>query len=273
MGSTSIASWERRLRRKMHIVFQGPPGTGKTYIAERLAKLMVSETAGFWDIVQFHPTYAYEDFVQGIRPKIIDGTMHYVFENGRFLDFCEKAKEVTGDAPCVMIIDEINRAHLSRVFGELTYLLEYRDKHIPLAAGGKVFSIPRNVYIIGTMNTSDRSIALVDYALRRRFSFIRLSPDYGVLSNHLKKHGYQSDTLISVIKEINNAINDPNYELGISFFMRDDNHLKESLPDIWISEIEPYLDEYFYDNTEKVSPFRWSKLAVMSRGLCEITLD
>ena len=256
-----IARWERILNRKKHIVFQGPPGTGKTYVAERLAKMMVSETYGFIEVVQFHPAYAYEDFVQGIRPKPVDGGLTYELEEGRFLAFCRRADEEANGAPCVLIIDEINRAHLSRVFGELMYLLEYRDKAIPLAAGGEPFRIPENVYLIGTMNTADRSIALVDHALRRRFSFIRLNPDYNILKNQLEKHGHPVDSLIRVLKEINTAIDDPNYELGISFFMRDNKNLKEILPDIWKGEIEPYLEEFFYDNPKKVDPFRWIALA------------
>ena len=159
-----------------------------------------------------------------------------------------------------MIIDEINRANLARVFGELMYLLEYRDQQIPLSAGGEPFKIPKNVYLIGTMNTADRSIALVDHALRRRFSFIRINPDYDVLKKHFEPHNHPADALISVLREINKAIDDPNYEIGISFFMRNDNKLKEHLPDIWRSEIEPYLEEFFYDQPGKVSPYRWSAL-------------
>ncbi|NOR78132.1 MAG: AAA domain-containing protein [Methanophagales archaeon] len=256
-----IARWERILNRKKHIVFQGPPGTGKTYVAERLAKMMVSGTSGFVETVQFHPAYAYEDFVPGIRPKPVDGGLTYELEEGRFLEFCRRADEEANDVPCILIIDEINRAHLSRVFGELMYLLEYRDKVIPLAAGGEPFRIPENVYLIGTMNTADRSIALVDHALRRRFSFIRLNPDYNILKNQLEKHGLPVDSLIRVLKEINMAIDDPNYELGISFFMTDSENLKEILPDIWKGEIEPYLEEFFYDNPKKVDPFRWIALA------------
>jgi MoxR-like ATPase len=255
-----IESWQRRIRRKMHIVFQGPPGTGKTYVAERLARLLVSGTKGFWEVVQFHPSYAYEDFIQGIRPRILKGSITYELEKGRFLEFCRKAQEVPDESPCVLIIDEMNRAHLSRVFGELMYLLEYRDKEIPLAAGGAMFRIPQNVYIIGTMNTADRSIALVDHALRRRFSFIRLDPNYEILTNHLKSRGYPSDSLVLTLKEINRAIDDPNFEIGISYFMRKDQVLKEHLSDIWLGEIEPYLEEFFYDQLAKVEPFRWRTL-------------
>jgi MoxR-like ATPase len=255
-----IESWQRRLRRKMHIVFQGPPGTGKTYVAERLARLLVAGTKGFWEVVQFHPSYAYEDFIQGIRPRIVKGSITYELGKGRFLEFCRKAQEVPDESPCVLIIDEMNRAHLSRVFGELMYLLEYRDKEIPLATGGAMFRIPKNVYMIGTMNTADRSIALVDHALRRRFSFIRLDPNYEILTNHLESRGYPSDSLVLTLKEINRAIDDPNFEIGISHFMRKDQVLKEHLSDIWLGEIEPYLEEFFYDQLAKVEPFRWRTL-------------
>jgi 5-methylcytosine-specific restriction protein B len=140
------------------------------------------------------------------------------------------------------------------------YLLEYRDKQVPLAVDGKPFQIPKNVYIIGTMNTADRSIALVDHALRRRFHFERLSPAYNVLKQYLNSFGLPYESLINLLKEINIAIDDPNYELGISFFMHDQNRLKSLLPDIWMGEIEPYLEEYFYDQPGKVEPFRWKAL-------------
>jgi len=256
-----IRQWQRILLRKKHIIFQGPPGTGKTFVAQRLARFLVSGNAGLVETVQFHPAYAYEDFVQGIRPEVTDGKLNYTLMPGRFKEFCERSMKEASDAPyCVMVIDEINRTNLARVFGELMYLLEYRDQQIPLSAGGEPFKIPENVYLIGTMNTADRSIALVDHALRRRFSFIRLKPDYEVLRAHLESKGYSADGLISVLKEINKAIDDPNYEVGISFFMRDDDQLKEHLPDIWVGEIEPYLEEFFYDQPGKVSPFRWATL-------------
>jgi 5-methylcytosine-specific restriction protein B len=140
------------------------------------------------------------------------------------------------------------------------YLLEYRDNEIPLAAGGQPFRIPENIYIIGTMNTADRSIALVDHALRRRFSFIRLQPEYVILDKYLKKYNLPADSLISALKQINQAIEDPNYAVGISFFMKDQERLKQELPLIWKTEIEPYLEEYFYDQPSKVESFRWDNL-------------
>ena len=258
--SEKIEEWQRRLARKQQAVFQGPPGTGKTFIAERLARLMVSETTGTWDVVQFHPSYSYEDFMQGIRPKVISDGLTYQIEPGRFIDFCRKAEERLDGSPCVLIIDELNRANLSRVFGELMYLLEYRDKKIPLSIGGEEFQIPQNVYLIGTMNTADRSIALVDHALRRRFSFIHLGPQYDVLAKRLERDDLPAKSLIDALQAVNRAIDDRNYEVGISFFMKDGTALRSAMAEIWQGEIEPYLEEYFYDQPKKVDGFRWHTL-------------
>ena len=237
-------------------MFYGPPGTGKTFIAEHLARHLIGEGRGFYEVVQFHPSYAYEDFMQGIRPQTReDGALEYRMEPGRFRDFCDRA-ERTPDR-CVLIIDEINRANLSRVFGELMYLLEYRKRAVPLAGGGE-FKIPRNVILIGTMNTADRSIALVDHALRRRFAFIPLQPDYDVLVRFLESNDFTPAGLVGVLKEINAAIDDPNYSLGISFFMSE--ALESEVEDIWTMEIEPHLEEYFYGQSDKVDRFRWNKV-------------
>lgn len=257
---TRIQSWVQLLIRKKQIIFQGPPGTGKTFLALRLAKLFSSEKSGLVEVVQFHPDYSYEDFIQGYFPEPKSGFLQFTLKKGRFLDFCDRARNQANGAPCVMIIDEINRAKLARVFGELMYLLEYRDLEIPLAAGGKPFRIPENIFIIGTMNTADRSIALVDHALRRRFSFVRLQPEYDVMRGYLVKHNLPAESLISVLKEINRAIEDQNYAIGISFFMKDQQQLRQMLPIIWKTEIEPYLEEYFYDQSSKVESFRWDNL-------------
>ena len=158
----------------------------------------------------------------------------------------------------MLVVDEINRTHLARVFGELMYLLENRDRDIALAAGGATFSIPANVHIIGTMNTADRSIALVDQALRRRFSFIRLGPDYEILNDHLKKYSLAEGGLIGLMKKINRSIGDKDCELGISFFLVDD--LAVALAEIWQGEIEPYLEEVFYDRPDEMARWRWQAL-------------
>jgi 5-methylcytosine-specific restriction protein B len=145
------------------------------------------------------------------------------------------------------------------VFGELMYLLEYRDKAIYLA-NGTHFRIPENVRIIGTMNTADRSIALVDYALRRRFAFLALRPDYDVLRHYHQRHktGFAINPLIELLQQVNRQIKDLHYEVGISFFLRID--LESELEDIWQMEIEPYLEEYFFDQPTKVEEFRWTKI-------------
>jgi 5-methylcytosine-specific restriction protein B len=245
------------IERKGAAIIYGPPGTGKTFIAERIAKHLIGGGYGFTEVVQFHPAYAYEDFIQGIRPqRTDDGGLDYPVVPGRFLVFCEKASKRKGT--CVLIIDEINRANLSRVFGELMYLLEYRDREIPLASGGQL-KIPQNVRIIGTMNTADRSIALVDHALRRRFAFLALYPNYEVLASFHQRTGFKSDGLTKVLKELNLQIGDPHYEVGISFFLRE--NLATELEDIWTMEIEPYLEEYFFDQPSKVADFRWEKVA------------
>ncbi|QEG37701.1 McrB family protein [Bythopirellula goksoeyrii] len=251
-----LERWLSALDRKKQAVFYGPPGTGKTYLADKLARHLIGGTDGFFKIVQFHPEYAYQDFMQGIRPQLTDGAqLSYANVAGLFKDFCSEAAQRKGR--CVLIIDEINRANLSRVFGELMYLLEYRDQEIDLAGGG-VFRIPRNVRIIGTMNTADRSIALVDYALRRRFAFIRMSPDYDVLARAHTDSGFDVAGLVAVLKELNQEIGDPHYEIGISFFLVD--NLEEQLEDIWVMEIVPYLEEYFFDNLPKADQFRWEKV-------------
>lgn len=253
----TLRNWVDAAHRKGQAIFYGPPGTGKTFMAERIARHMVGGGDGFVELVQFHPAYAYEDFIQGIRPVTRpDGEIEYQMVPGRFLEFCRRAQNRSGI--CVLIIDEINRANLSRVFGELMYLLEYRDRDIPLSGGG-TFRIPRNVRLLGTMNTADRSIALVDHALRRRFAFVPLRPHFDVLRAFHEESGRSVEALIEKLIQINQVIGDPNYHLGITFFM--DPKLEESLETIWRMEIEPYLEEFFFDDSDVVDRFRWAKVA------------
>jgi hypothetical protein len=253
--------WLAQLKRKKHFVFQGPPGTGKTFLAEKLGRMLLSGSRGVRDTVQFHPSYAYEDFMQGIRPEVVKGQLAFQLVPGRFLDFCRRAAALPSTEPCVMIIDELNRANLSRVFGELMYLLEYRDREVPLASGGQRFHVPENVFVLGTMNTADRSIALVDHALRRRFTFVFLGPEYQVLEKRVASLGLPAASLVGALKQVNSVIGDRNYELGISFFMNDGASLRKNLSAIWRGEVEPYLEEYFFDQPERVAPLRWEKLS------------
>jgi len=247
----------RTIHRKKQAILQGPPGTGKTFIAEKLAKHLIGGGDGFWELIQFHPAYTYEDFIQGIRPQSQNDQLTYPIVPGRFLEFCTKAESC--QHTCVIIIDEVNRANLSQVFGELMYLLDDRDRTVKLASG-QLFRIPTNVRIIGTMNTADRSIALVDNALRRRFAFIPIYPNYEVLRqyHHREKTGFPVDKLTSILEDVNRAINNKHYELGISFFLT--KTLAEDIQDIWQMEIEPYLEEYFFDNQAKMDEFLWDNI-------------
>ena len=158
----------------------------------------------------------------------------------------------------MLIVDEINRANLSRVFGELMYLLEYREEEVPLVGGGGKFRIPENERLIGTMNTADRSIALVDHALRRRFAFLELYPDYDLLRKYHSTTGFPVDNLIGELMKLNRRIEDRHYEIGITFFLQRD--LRENLEDIWRMEIEPYLEEYFFDRPAVVDEYRWERI-------------
>jgi len=259
----TLARWVQSIERKGQAIFYGPPGVGKTFLAEQLARHLASPStdsaAGLVEVVQFHPAYAYEDFVQGIRPQPGPaGTLHYPVVPGRFLSFCQRAATIPGRA--VLIIDEINRADLARVFGELMYLLEYRDRSVRLAADGRSFAIPPNVRLLGTMNTADRSIALVDHALRRRFAFIALQPDYALLRRYHQQQatGVAIDGLIALVQRVNRQIGDAHYAIGHSFFLRTD--LATTLPEIWQLEIEPYLEEIFFDQPETVDALRWARV-------------
>lgn len=227
-------------------------------MAEKLAQHLIAAGDGLTEFVQFHPAYAYEDFIQGLRPKALaDGRLNYSLKPGRFLEFCHQAK--TRQGICVLIIDEINRANLARVLGELMVLLEYRDKTIPLAGGGQL-TIPANVRLIGTMNTADRSIALVDHALRRRFAFIALHPNFDILRHY--HHKYQTnfpvDNLIALLNRLNRRIDDPHYEIGITYFLQ--QNLADEIEDVWRMEIEPYLEEFFFDQPDSVAEFRWEQI-------------
>jgi 5-methylcytosine-specific restriction protein B len=175
---------------------------------------------------------------------------------GHFLDFCRRA--VGREGRCVLVVDEINRANLAQVFGELMYLLEYREAGVALAGDAAPFAIPANVRLLGTMNTADRSLALVDHALRRRFAFLPLYPELDVLRRYHARTGsdFPVEALAALLARIHAAIGDRNYWLGITYFLRPD--LDQELAGIWQMEVEPALEELFFDQPEQVEPFRWA---------------
>jgi 5-methylcytosine-specific restriction protein B len=256
----TLEMWIRAIERKGQAILYGPPGTGKTWTAERFAKYLIGGGDGLVELVQFHPAYSYEDFIQGIRPVTSNGQLSYELAPGRFVQFCKQVAERSGTS--VLIIDEINRANLARVLGELMYLLEYRTEvhSIPLAGGGSLY-IPDQLRVLATMNTADRSIALVDHALRRRFSFLRLRPNLQALRTFHAGTSFPIEKLIDVVDKLNSAIANPDYEVGMSFFMVQD--LELNLADIWSMEIEPYLEEYFINDSAKVGPFKWSAVKAL----------
>lgn len=254
----TISQYLATIHRKKQVIIQGPPGTGKTFLAENLAQTLINNGDGFWELVQLHPAYSYEEFIQGLRPiKDEKGNLEYRVIPGRFLDICRRVQECTGD--CVLILDEINRANLPQVFGELLYLLEYRNQEIPLAAGGRLH-IPKNLLIIGTMNTADRSIALVDFALRRRFAFIELEPNYEILSQFHSKNKLNLNlkNIQSRMQTINQAINDKHFMIGMSYFLHPG--IEELIENIWKTEIEPYIEECFIGREDDLPPYKWEEI-------------
>lgn len=246
------------LEEKHQLIFFGVPGTGKTFVAKEFANFFTDNSSD--DVVedrvkliQFHQSYSYEEFMEGIRPEPLPDNkgMSYPIKNGIFREFCNKA-EKNIDEKYLLIIDEINRGNVSKIFGELLYLLEYREEQITLPYSKEPFSIPNNVYIIGTMNTADRSIALVDYALRRRFYFVEFQPDTELLEKWLsenrdKKSGIDVSKLFNKLnaKLINDI--DAHHQIGHSYFMIKEGKLDENrLKLIWDYNIIPLLKEYFF---------------------------
>jgi MoxR-like ATPase len=265
MGQEQFTAILDALARKKNVILEGAPGVGKTFVARRIAWRHLGERDDTRvQMVQFHQSYAYEDFVQGWRPH----AGGFGLQDGVFHRFAKKAAGDPGRG-YVFIIDEVNRGNLSKIFGELMMLLEAdkrgTDHAVPLAySPGETFYVPENLYLLGMMNTADRSLAMVDYALRRRFSFIRLRPAFEAdqFANHLAELG-AGDALVQRIvtrmTELNQAIAQdprmgPGYEIGHSFFVPGDG--SDNLDDTWYErvvrqEIEPLLHEYWFGREDQ----------------------
>jgi MoxR-like ATPase len=243
---------------KKQVIFQGPPGTGKTYVARKLA----AHFTGSQDrvrLVQFHPSYSYEDFVEGFRPRA-GGDFELV--HGPLLEMADRARKAP-DEKFVLVIDELNRGNVARVFGELYFLLEYRDEPARLLYQREDFALPANLFLIGTMNTADKSIALLDSALRRRFYFVDFRPDEGpvaeVLRRYLKKHHPAFEWVADAVVLANKRVGDPAAAIGPSHFMRD--VLDESwLQRAWDHAVLPTLADFFHGDQGRLTELELDRL-------------
>lgn len=250
------------LQEKKQVIFYGPPGTGKTFVARGLMKHLAAELSRR-EVVQFHPSYSYEDFVQGYRPvKRKDGSLAYDLKPGPLMRLAYAAMDAEG-RDHVLLIDEINRGNLPKILGELLYLLEYRDDDVTLMYGeeGERFSLPENLFIVGTMNTADRSIALVDAALRRRFHFVPFFPNEypleDLLSKWLKRNKEDMMNVADMVKLLNRTLKEqfgPHLQVGPSYFMREDLS-KEVLKSIWAYDIKPFLEDQLFGHEEDLDKF------------------
>ena len=244
------------LLRKKNLILQGAPGVGKTFVAQRLAFAMMGmKDDSRVKVIQFHQNYSYEDFVMGYKPN---GEGGFSLVNGIFYDFCQQAR-LHRESPYFLIIDEINRGNLSKIFGELLQLIEadYRDQPIHLAYNKQRFSVPSNLYVIGMMNTADRSLAMIDYALRRRFSFYEMKPGFGADAFKAYISNWETPQLRKLIKailELNKVIEDDSslgsgFCIGHSYLCNFENGC--DLKSIVEYDIIPMLREYWFDNDNK----------------------
>lgn len=258
---------------KKQVVFYGPPGTGKTYFARKLAEALVPDPERR-PVVQFHPSTSYEDFFEGYRPETdADGVMTYRLQRGPLAALAAQAAGAPGRRH-LMIIDEINRANLPKVLGELLFLFEYRDTPVrTLYRPDDPFELSKDIWFIGTMNTADRSIALVDAALRRRFHFIPFFPNHGpmagLLDRWLEREGepaWIGDLVSQINDELERELGGPHLQLGPSHFMK---HGLDTavLRRIWEYDIEPFIEDQFFGDARRIDYFRFPQAMTRFREL------
>lgn len=271
MPADVLQEWLDVLAERRQIIFYGPPGTGKTFVAEALGRHIVGSDTNHLRTVQFHPSFAYEDFFEGLRPTVEDGNVTYQVVPGPLRSLVAEATAPGNESrPYVLVIDEMNRANLAKVFGELYYLLEYRDQSISLQYSRDTdFRLPKNLYIIGTMNTLDRSISMVDAAIRRRFPFVELHPAVEpvskVLSEYLAAEG-SDDRRAQLLDALNAGIDERDLQIGPSYLMKKSAGDDSGLERIWKYDILPLLDDHFYGaRTPEQVRVRFGLAALLAR--------
>lgn len=258
IDKSQYARLKSLLLTKKNVILQGAPGVGKTFAAKRLAYSILGEVdKSHVEFVQFHQSYTYEDFIMGFRPNEEGG---FYLKRGIFYNFCKKAK-ADPDSKYFFIIDEINRGNLSKIFGELLMLIEndYRGESIKLVYSDELFDVPRNLYIIGMMNTADRSLAMIDYALRRRFSFFDMIPAFqteGFKAYQKKLDNKQFDNIIDGIVKLNEVISNDDslgqgFCIGHSYFCNQKKVNIEWLQNVINYDILPMLKEYWFDDIKQ----------------------
>lgn len=254
------------LEDKKQVVFYGPPGTGKTYFARKLAEALVPDVERR-PVVQFHPSTSYEDFFEGYRPETdAEGVMTYRLQRGPLAELAARASDAPGRRH-VMIIDEINRANLPKVLGEMLFLFEYRNTPVrTLYRPDDPFELSKDIWFIGTMNTADRSIALVDAALRRRFHFVPFFPNHGpmagLLDRWLDREGepaWVGELVAQVNDELEQELGGPHLQLGPSHFMKHDLD-RNALRRIWEYDIEPFIEDQFFGDADRIHGFRFTQV-------------
>ncbi len=258
------------LRMKKQLVLQGVPGTGKTHVARCLARLLTHDRPGCVRLVQFHPAYCYEEFVEGIRVRNVEANgrseITYPVEDGVLCEFAAQAAARPSE-PHVLIVDELNRGNLPRIFGELLFLLEYRDQAITLPYSKREFRLPENLFVVATMNPLDRSAVAMDQALRRRFSFVDMPADAAVLARWLEERPPETDDtlgprVVRLFEELNDRLArdlGPEKQVGHSFFMVPALD-REKLAAVWDHHVQPLLLDYLGGRNDRLKDFTPERL-------------